>query len=329
MSRRWLVPLVGVAILCGPAARDGHAQWARERPPPPPEPKSNTLGPWPFRLEVGAAGVFDTNIENDLEKLPSYGILAEVRAGFQTSVRRPLLEVAYKGGYRSFARTDRWDRMTHDLEAVLDRRAGPISLDLRGRVGLNTTTEDRELGNRYSVRPRLTIGRGDARLRLYGLYRARRFAGDEGTDETIRGLGAGFRGITDGAILEFGYRFEEANSESLLRRYVQHRASGDYRVPLGTRGRLRGGLEWRPRRYLERTVSLDDEEVPRIDARWIATVTLTYELPWGQSMSLDYSFQLRDSNDPSQKYQAHRISLGTLFRLIGPETRPRTGPRSR
>lgn len=326
-ARRRLVLLAGLVVLLGPAAPEAHAQWwARKRPPPPPSPTTNTLGPWPFTLEVGAAGVFDTNIENDLDELDSRGIVAGVRAGFQTSIRRPLLEVAYEGGYQSFARTDRWDRLTHDVEAVLARRAGPLSLDLTGGMGLNATTEDREIGNRYAVRPRLTIGRGDARLRLYGLYRARRFETDESSDETTRGLGGAFRGVSDGATVQFGYRYEEADSESELRRYLQHRATADYEVPLGRRGGLRGSLEWRPRRYLERTVSLDGEEVARLDARWTAAASLTYDFSWGQDLRLDYSFQRRTSNDPERAYHAHRVSLGTLFRLIGPRRRPRREP---
>lgn len=328
-QRRRLVLLAGLAAFLGPATREGHAQWEWKRPPPPPDPTTNAVGPWPFTLEVGTAGVFDTNIENDLEELDSYGIVAGVKAGFQTSIRRPLLEVAYEGGYQSFAHTDRWDRMTHDLEADLARRAGPVSLELRGRMGLNTRTEDREIGNRYSVSPRLTIGRGHARLRLYGLYRARRFEPDEGSDETTRGLGGAFRGVTDGATLQFGYRYEEADSESELRRYVQHRASADYRVPLGLRSGFRGNLEWRPRRYLERTVSLDDDEVARRDARWTATASLTHEFRWGQGLRLDYSFQRRTSNDPEQEYDAHRVSLGTQIRLIGPKRRPRREPGDR
>jgi hypothetical protein len=328
-ARRGRVLLGGLAVLLGPAAGEVHAQWARKRPPPPPDAKTNAIGPWPFTLEVGAAGVFDTNIENDQEELRSHGIVAAVRAGFQTSVRRPLLQVAYDGRYQSFARTDRWDQITHDLVAILARRAGLLSMDLTGRMGLNAVTEDREIGNRYSVRPRLTIGRGYARLRLYGLYRARQFEGSEGSDETTRGLGGGFRGVTDGATLEFGYRYEEADSESGLRRYVQHRASADYEVPLGLRGDLRVRLEWRPRRYLERTVSLDGEEVLRRDVRWIATASLTHEFPWGQGLRLDYSFQRRTSNDLGEDYQAHRVSVGMQFRLIGPRRRPRREPEYR
>lgn len=324
---RGRVLLAGVAILLGPAAVEVHAQWRpRERPPPPPNATTNAIGPWPFTLEVGAAGVFDTNIENNQEELESHGIVAELRAGFQTSVGRPLLRVAYDGRYQSFTRTDRWDLITHDLAAVLARRAGLLSMDLTGRMGLNAMTEDREIGDRYSARARLTIGRGYRRLRLYGLYRARQFEGSGGSDETTRGLGAGYRGVTDGATLEFGYRYEEADSESGLRRYVQHRASGDYEVPLGLRGDLRASLEWRPRRYLERTVSLDGEEVVRRDAQWIATVSLTHEFAWGQGLRLDYSFQRRTSNDLRGEYQAHRVLVGTRFRLIGPRRRPRREP---
>lgn len=323
-ARRGLLLLAGLVVFLGPAAREAHPQWwTRKRPPPPPNPATNTVGPLPFTLEVGATGVYDTNIENDLEELDSRGIVAGVRAGFQTSIRRPLLQVAYQGGYESFARTDRWDRLTHDLVAGLARKAGPLALDVWGGMGLNSRTEDREIGNRYFVRPRLTIGRGTARLRLYGLYWARRFEADEGTDETARGLGGAFRGVSDGATVELGYRYEAADSESEFRRYIQHRASADYEVPLGRRGGLRGSLEWRPRRYLERTVSLDGEEVARRDARWTAGVSLTYDFTWGQRLRLDYDFQHRTSNDPEREYHAHRVSLGTLFRLIGPRRRPR------
>jgi hypothetical protein len=122
-----------------------------------------------------------------------------------------------------------------------------------------------------------------------------------------------------------GYRFEESDSDSPSQRYNQQRYIGRYDAVFWDYSVLEIGLEYRPRRYPDKLVEVEqsDEEAepviveePRQDVRWIPRVSLSHVFPWGQEAKLEYEYQHRTSNDPYAEYEAHRVMLTLRLPLV-------------
>jgi hypothetical protein len=269
-----------------------------------------------IRLEF--AGIFDSNIDHEVDAQESLGGVAGVRARLRTSPRRPLLVVEYRGAVKSFSNSSRWDRVEHRFGAILARRFGAVTLETAGDLSLRASTEDRELGNQYTVKPRLSVQLGDGgRLRLYGAYRLRVFD-PPNSDEEIRFAGAAFRWRAGGNSLELETRYEDSESDDSRRRYTRWRHSAEYQGKLSDRDLLTLGLEYRPRRFPDELVDSGGFLESREDVRWIPSVSLRHRFPLGRELRVEYEYQLRDSNDPDKEYRAHRLTFMVRLPLLSP-----------
>lgn len=290
------------------------------------EPVRFDTAPRLFTVDLTVSGVYDTNIDHDQDELESVGVLGGLRVGLRSSGRHPILRLEYRGDIQRFDGTDRWNRQTHGATGTLQGWFGPVTLASRGGVKFNAATEDREIGNRYSVSPRVEVEGGPLSLGLYGVYWTKRFEEDVEANEEIRGAGAelGWK-VPDAGRWEIGYRYEEADSEAARRRFVRQRYSAEYRARLGARDVIELEVERRDRRFLDRTVRVDDLEVPTEDVRWLPAASYRHRFPWGQEVKLEYEFQRRRSNDPARDFDAHRGTLSLRLPLISPvRKRPRS-----
>lgn len=306
------------------------------------------LTPRVFSLDLRMSGVYDTNVNHDEDKIESHGVLAGVDARLRSSGRRPFFTLGYRGRVRSFSGTDRWDRLEHKIEALIARQVGALTLETTGAIDFRGATEDRELGNQYTIRPRVALSLGSVRLRAYGAYRLRRFepleefAGEgdplpldpadaiDVSEENTYIAGAEFRWkIGGGQSWEVGYRYEDSDSDNPSRRYYRHRYEAEYRAEFADRAALTLGLQYRPRRYPDLLVEIEDPdgetgEVVRKDVRWVPYTALAYSLPWGQEVELEYEYQRRTSNDPDEEFEAHRVTLSVRLPVVSRFRRTRS-----
>jgi hypothetical protein len=122
--------------------------------------------------QMSFSGVFDTNIDHDEDELESYGGVASARVG----VRGGPTSVEYRLGFNRHTNSARWNRTTHRVVArFTERLASDWTLNAYGDVALQHTSEDREVGNYYTVQPRIDYQiDGRRRLRARLRYRFKR-----------------------------------------------------------------------------------------------------------------------------------------------------------
>lgn len=331
--------ILGVAVLVALGTplglvREGRAQ----------SEEAYRLTPRAFALGLRTSGVYDSNIDHDDADIDSRGVIAGIEARLQSSARRPLLTLRYEGALRRFANTERWNRVEHEIAAVLAGRSGPLTLATIGEVDFKAATEDRELGNQYTALQRLSLSLGAVRLRAYGGLRLKTIddatagldpeeMGDEEPDDFMTYSGGEIRWKTGGGnSWSLGYRYEDNRSDSPSRRYIQQRYVAEYQAEFTDRDALELGLEYRPRRLPDKLVeveTLDEEgepvlsEEPREDVRWIPYVSLSHVFPWGQEVELEYEYQHRASNDLDKEFEAHRVMLTLRLPLISRYRRTR------
>ncbi len=192
-----------------------------------------------------------------------------------------------------------------------------MTLEAIGDVDFRASTEDREIGNQYTLMPRLSLDfAGDGRLRLFGAYRVRDFDDLQRTDETILYGGAALRWRTGPNSVEVESRYENSDSDDPRRRYVRWRHGIEYRAELDVRNALAFELQYRPRRFPDLLVDVDGTLAQREDVRLIPSASYTHRFPWGREVRLDYEFQRRTSNDPAEAYTAHRVTLRVRLPLV-------------
>lgn len=268
-------------------------------------------------LGLEVSSVYDSNIDHELDPVRSTGFVGGFEARFRTSPRRPILTLEYEGAVKSFSNSDRWDRVQHGLGATLAREFGSIKLEAIGDVDFRASTEDRELGNQYTLMPRLALEfAGDGRLRLFGAYRLRDFDALGRNDETILYWGGALRWRAGPNSVELQSRYEDSDSDDPGRRYIRWRHSVEYRAVLSVRNALAVELELRPRRFPDLLVDVDGTIEQRRDVRVIPSVRYIHRFPWGRELRLDYEYQRRTSNDPDEEYTAHRVTLGVRLPLV-------------
>lgn len=301
---RTAVLCVLLALLLPPSA---HAQG---EPPGWPEYAVPSFRPGLFWADLGLSVLYDTNFELNQAALEGPGLLADVRTQLRTSTRRPFARLEYRGQWRQFKASERWNRDTHTLQAVLDQRLGPLQLEGTGVWQMATQTEDREIADVYSISPRVSLRLGNTRLRAFGRYWTRRFEGDSGQEEVIRTGGGEIQWrIFPFLEWEIGYRHEESESHSSSRRYVRRTASAAIRVDLGARTALIMEAARAERRYPERMVDIEGGRSPVEEVRWTPAVYLQQGSTQGPELRIGHEYQVRTSNDPRRAFDAHRATL--------------------
>jgi hypothetical protein len=293
------------------AAQPPAPAFAQGEPPNWPEYLALPFRPGLFWADVGLSVIYDTNFELTREALGGPGLQADLRAQLRTDAVRAFARVEYRGEVRQFNASERWNRDTHVLQAVLEQRVGPVGLEGIGTWQLSSHTEDREVADVYSVWARVTVRSRAAWARGYGRYWARRFELDPARGEVIRTGGAdvGWRPLRP-VELQVGGRYESAESEDPYRRWTRRYLSGSCRLAVGSRTTFTLEASRATRRYPDRTIDHAGRAVPLEDERWVPAAYLQVGGWQGPQLKVGYEFELRRSNDPLRELDAHRASLG-------------------
>lgn len=259
---------------------------------------------------LSLASTYDNNLDYVQSSLPSYGALAGVEGRFQSRPDRPALLVEYMANIQSYSRTDKWDRVSQRGRVVLAARPGPAwTLDLASTFSLLGATEDRELVDELVVGPRIEYAVAGNSVQLSGGQQFRRNR-DDGPDATSRFAAAELRGRI-GRRHRWGtsYRYESVDSEDPRRRNVRSTYGAQYSRRMFTRSRVGIGLRYRARRYPERMVQVNEEDVPRQDRGWQVQSSWVTNLRPGPELRLQHRYELRHSNVSGDGFDAHRLTL--------------------
>jgi hypothetical protein len=265
---------------------------------------------WSIHLNV--ANVFDSNIDHDERGLDAYGMAGGMGLRFQTSAARPLFRLEYEVAGHLYKHTDRWDRVSHHLSTVIERRLGRrLSIETLGEVSLKGSSEDRELSDQYILEPqveyRLTRSH---KLTLYGAYRLKRYDDSADRDATNRYLGIELRQrASSRGQWEAGYRYETNRSRGLRSRYLRQTYKVEYSHQLTGQDMLALEVKHRRQRYRHRFAEIGDLEVPRQDRRWIPSLSWVHQIAPNIDVRLGYTFETRLSNDPEKNFRAHFTTL--------------------
>jgi hypothetical protein len=218
----------------------------------------------------------------------------------------------YNLGFYRFANTERWNRTTHDVSAEVAPLFGSIRVGLAGAVRVGSVTEDRELVNQLALRPRLEVRLSQAvRVTGYGEHRWRRVTGAAERSDTswLAGLTLAQR-WRGGGLWEVQGQYERNRSERASSRHVGWAGRTTVRVPLTRSDRVALELTHQQRRYPERLVELEFEEVARRDRRWTPTLSYTHDFAGGYwTLELEYELENNRSNDVEEEYLAHRTGF--------------------
>jgi hypothetical protein len=272
-----------------------------------------------FSFENAVTNVYDTNIDHDSTNLGSYGIVVGGNGRFRSLGSRPGLQLEYGIAVHQYTATDRWDRVSQIGRAGVDAPLGKhLLFGVTGEIFLKGSSEDREIGDQYAVLPRIEIRPTDnTRFRVITAYRKRYYGESSGSNATNRYVTFDSRIRLNGGTLEGAARFEENLPKLTRLRFQRQTFTGRYGWDVGDRGQLIAGVEYRPVRYPERTVDIEDDEGETIreevrrDTRW--KPNLIWLRQWTQKFrtDLEYEYEWRLSNDPDKHYRGHVLSLTT------------------
>ena len=267
----------------------------------------------PFRLGVFSSEVYDTNIErNKVDAIRSNGFVIGGGARYQSAEIRPGITAAYEIARHSYTRSDQFDRISHNLSTVLSRRLSKsLTAETIGEIALKGSSEDRDVGDQYSVLPRLSYKLDPAlRLRAYASYRIRKYASDSDRDAHNRYVGAELRSdVGRQSRAEVGYRFETNSARAARRSYTRRTYYADLTRSFGRDDDLYAELRYRSQRYDKRLIAVNGITEPRHDHRITPTIEWTHRFGGGFSMIANYNFENRTSNDADKGYLDHVFAL--------------------
>lgn len=272
-----------------------------------------------FTVENAVSNVYDTNIEHDSTNLGSYGIIVGGTGRFRSRGSRPAVQLEYGIAVHQYTATDRWDRVSQIGRAGVDAPLGKhLLFGVTGEIFLKGSSEDREIGDQYAVLPRIEIRPTDnTRFRIITAYRKRYYGESSGSNATNRYVTFDSRIRLNGGTLEGAARFEENLPKLTRLRFQRQTFTGRYGWSVGDRSELIAGVEYRPVKYPERTVDIEDDEGETIreevrrDTRWKPHLIWLREWTRKFRSDLEYEYEWRLSNDPDKRYRGHVLTLTT------------------
>lgn len=305
-----------VAVPARAQVSSGDSADGGQRPPVQQPPTGTRPGERPLTIFTSAANVFDTNINHDEEDtIRSLGMVLATGAQFRDNPRDPSVDVTYTIGFHRYTRTDRWDRLSHHVRALVETDlSGPWSWETVGEISLKGSSEDRELSDQYVINPRLDYRFGERhRFRMYGLLRLKRY-----DEEILRNATNQYAGgellfrSRKGSRFEVGGRLERNDAAGPRYDYHRYTYYTEFVVPVSARDRIELELTTRRQQYLNRLV--EDQEVLRRDQRWIPSFTWVRALTPEADLEVGYKLEARTSNDPEKKFNAHLVTVSVLRR---------------
>lgn len=314
MTRTWPCLLVqlsiaGVAVAgtafaqTGSAAAAAQEQLPDRRTPPPRAASAPDPRPWTIFGRVSNGRV--SNVNFDQEDIGSYGLVLGGVVGYTGDD----FEVTYELAKHLYTNTQRWDRISQRIEASYQRRLSDNwQFETIGQIAFKGSSEDRDIVDQdLEIVPRLEYRFShERRVRLFTTHRLKRYNETPDDNAVKHYVGAEFREtLAARRYWEVGGRFE-TNDEPVDR--------GDYRrwtywlehgIPLTERDMLVMQLRYRLKRYSQRLVEAEDEDVPRLDHRFVPAIAWTHALSDRFEVRLDYTYESNYSNDPEREYGAH------------------------
>lgn len=274
-----------------------------------------------FWFENGVSNVYDSNIEHDTTSIGSYGLVVGATGRFRSRSARPGVQLEYGIAVHEYTATDRWDRVSQIARAGVDMPLGKLlRAGLTGEIFLKGSSEDREIGDQYAILPRVELRPSDnIRVRIITAYRKRYYGESSGSNATNKYVTLDSRIGVGAGVLEGAARFEENLPRTTRLRFQRQTYTMRYTWPLSHHDELLAGLEYRPVKYPERTVDIEDEEGETIreevrqDRRWKPHVRWMREWTRNLRTDLEYEYEMRLSNDPDKKYRGHVLTFTTAI----------------
>jgi hypothetical protein len=267
-------------------------------------------------VDVSLVNSVDGNINHDAVPLTSYGVIPGLALRYESSAD-PVVRLGYDVAANTFTATDRWDRISHGLFAVISTRAGKRwRFDTTGDATWRGASDDRELANVFGAEQRvqLRVG-GSVRLSAIASYRYKQYPGDPDTSGAVPTIG----GKTD-VRLAHGHRFtvsfrdQKRLSRAVRDRYRRHAVSLGYSLPiLRPDDRLSFGTEYRWQVY-QRLIKIGSEQALRRDGRVVVEASYTYPLQPRIDMNWRLELESRRSNDAGKQYFAPAVVMGVVCR---------------
>jgi hypothetical protein len=255
---------------------------------------------------------FDSNIDHDEVGLDAFGVAVGTGFRLQTSVDRPLLQFEYEVGRHSYRTAPQWNRVSHNLRAVVERRVArrlTLGADLEG--SFKGSTEDNDLSDQFILKPHAELRlHGQNRLEIYGAHRVRRYPDSAERDATNRYVGVEYKGrVESGERWALGFRREVNEGAGLRYQYDRDTFYVEHSTPMPKRGSLQVEVKYRSRIFRHRLAEVDDVDVPRHDQYWIPRASWLHPVTSRLDVELGYTFDRRTSNNLGSDYRAHYTSL--------------------
>lgn len=272
-----------------------------------------------IELEVQFSNVYETNIDHDLEPLPSYGMVPALQARFQNRPDNAWLTLDYVVARHAYTNTDRWDRVSNFFRAAIEPNIGDrFHMTTAGEVSLKGSSEDRDVSNQYQVLQEFEYRITNRhRLQLYGTYRLKRFPDIPNQNTFKPNVGLNFqRTNSDGERFETGARYEINKGQESRQGYKRWTFAVEYRTPeLGKNTQFEFEVKHRRKFYSDRFIEIDDEDYLRQDNRFSISAGWIYEVSRDVAFQLEYEYETRGSNDPEKLYEANVFSLQVIYGL--------------
>ena len=314
MNRHLHAGAVAAAVLAILTA-SGRCAEAQQPSPPAPSPVASPRRPITFFTTATTAA--DSNIDHNDENLFAYGMALGGGAEYQNQPSDPSVLITYRTAVHRYARTDRWNRLSHYVRGVYERELdGPWEVHAIAEVSLKGTSEDRELSNQYIITPRLQY-RIDRwrRLRTYATLRYRRYEEDTGRNATNRYGGVEFtQRSQQGDQWDVEFRVEKNGAHDPRQTYIRWTFGTQYMTPFLSRNRLEMEVRFRQQKYSYRMVEVDDTDVPRRDMRWVPSAYWIRTINSHAELRVGYSFESRASNDLGRDFSAHEFVMSATHR---------------
>jgi len=265
-----------------------------------------------WSLRLGQSSVYDTNVDQIHAARSDYGFVLLGGAAWRNRLSRPSLEVTYEAALHRYRDSPRWDRVSQRAEVDFEKRLSKRwSTETKGEMSLKGSSEDRELGDWYTLKQRvnfrLTRGVG---LRLHGMGRLKRYPPPEG-DRDARNAYAGveLRLRLGAARLDLGSRREINDARTERNDYSRWVHEGQLLAALGRRSELALDGRFYDQRYPHRTVRVGSQREVRQDQRLIASLSLSHRLGEALAVELAYTYAGRQSNDADKEFGAHLFTV--------------------
>lgn len=268
---------------------------------------------------VRLSNIFSSNLDQDDDNLRSYGFAPGFGAHFQNRSSNPDFEIDYDMTSHSYANTNDYNRVSHNIDAVYSRRLfRRLRSETSAEISFNgsSDTDNRSVSDQYTFSQAFEYRLSRrTRLHLFGAYRIRRYDDSEGRDAINPYIGGKFeQRIGGGRRWEVGYRYDTNRTESPRRRNIRWTYNAEYSTPLFDKDRLTVEANYRPQLYARQT-TVDGERVARRDRRWVLSAEWERRVWRKLGLNATYIFTNRTSNDSGEGFREHLVGVSLVYRF--------------